>query len=94
MRSGRVLIGSVVSLAVGLGLIFGYCHGTAAFNAAYPAAGASLQLNLITTGMPAMAGFAFTAIGLLLLIWALIEAITGQIPPLDVATRRQEGSKS
>ena len=38
MRSERPLIASVVFLATGLSLIFGYCTGATSFNAAYPLA--------------------------------------------------------
>jgi hypothetical protein len=76
-------------LALGLALIFGYCHGTAGFNAAYPVAGASLQLCLTTTGMPAMSGLALTLLGFLLLIWALVDAIVRQIE-LRAATARYQ----
>jgi hypothetical protein len=80
MNLHRVLIGSVVFLAVGLGLIFGYCHGTAAFGAAYPVAGTSLQVSVTTTGLPALTGFGFTVIGLALLIWAFVAAVLEQMP--------------
>ena len=79
MKSDRVLILSVVFLAAGLGWILNYCHGDAGFNAALPAAGASLRVCLTTTGLPAMGGFALTVFGLLLLIGALIAAIARQL---------------
>ena len=91
MKSDGVLIGSIVFLALGLGLIFGYCHGTVGFNAAYPASGASLQLNVVTTGMPAMAGFAFTVLGLVLLVVAFFQAVVRLTPPPRAAVHR-EGS--
>jgi hypothetical protein len=78
MNSERTLIASIVFLGIGLGLIFGYCHGTVSFNAAYPASGASLQIAISTTGMPAMAGFGATAVGAILLAAALVQAIVGQ----------------
>jgi hypothetical protein len=79
MNSERILIASVAFLAVGLGLIFGYCHGTVGFNAAYPASGASLQVSINTTGLPAMTGAAATVLGVLLLSLALVQAIIGQV---------------
>ena len=79
MKSNRLLIVSVVFLAAGLGWILSYCHGNAGFSAAFPVAGTSLQVNLTTTGMPAMGGLVLAVIGLLLLIGALFAAITEQV---------------
>jgi uncharacterized membrane protein len=79
MNVDRLLIASVLCLAVGLSVIVSFCHGTAGFNAAYPFAGASLQIGLTTTGLPAMLGFALTVIGLLLLIWATVSAVLRQV---------------
>ena len=81
MKSDRPLIGSIVFLAAGLGLVFGYCHGTVALSTAYPLSGSSLQLNITTTGIPAFCGSALIVIGLLLLIVALVAAIIGQFRP-------------
>ncbi|HUO16879.1 MAG TPA: hypothetical protein VMX38_17985 [Verrucomicrobiae bacterium] len=79
MNFARTLIASIVFLGLGLGLIFGFTHGTAGFSAAYPASGASLQLSINTTGMPAMAGFGATLLGTLLLLIALIQAIVAEL---------------
>jgi hypothetical protein len=78
MKSDGPLILAVVSLAAGLGLIFGYGNGTEGFNAAYPFAAANLNLSITTVGPAAIGGLGLTALGLLLLIWALICAILGQ----------------
>jgi hypothetical protein len=85
MNLDRVLIGSVVFLAVGLGLIFSYSHGTASFSAGYPVSGTSLQISITTTGMPALSGFASTVIGLALLIWAFVGSLLEQVPPSDAS---------
>ena len=79
MKSNRLLIVSVVFLAAGLGWILSYCHGNAGFSAVFPVAGTSLQVNLTTTGMPAMGVLVLAVIGLLLLIGALFAAITEQV---------------
>lgn len=78
MKSDYVLIGSVLFLAIGLGLICGYTQGTGGFTAAYPASGASLQISINTRGWPAMAGLVLTLLGAVLLIAAFVSAIVRQ----------------
>lgn len=79
MRSERPLIASVVFLATGLSLIFGYFNGASSFNAAYPLASSALHIDITTNGPAALGGIALTALGLLLLLWALLAAIGGQL---------------
>lgn len=79
MRSERPLIASVLFLATGLSLIFGYCNGASSLNAAYPIAASVLHLDITTSGPAALGGITLTAIGVLLLVWALLGAIVGQI---------------
>ena len=79
MNSERTLLSSILFLLLGLGLIFGYCHGTVGFSAAFPVSGASLRVAINTTGSAAMAGVASTLIGILLLITATLQAIVGQV---------------
>ena len=80
MKSDYLLIGSALLLAIGLGLILGYTHGSAGFNAAYPVSGASLQVSIKTTGLPAMVGVPLSLLGVMLLIAAIISAIARQTP--------------
>jgi len=79
MRADRPLIASVVFLATGLSLIFCYCHGTSSLSAAFPLSGSALHLDITTTGPAALGGIAFTGVGLLLLLWALLAALVGQV---------------
>jgi hypothetical protein len=79
MRADRPLIGAVLFLAVGLGLIFGYCTGTTGMNIGFPVSGSSLQIAFTTYGPAVPGGLALVAIGLLLLIVALLAAIVGEI---------------
>ena len=79
MRADRPLIASIVFLATGFSLVFGYCSGATNLNAAYPLAASVLHLDITTSGPAALGGIAFVGIGLLLLIWALLAAIVGQI---------------
>lgn len=87
MRCERPLIASVVFLATGLSLIFGYCNGASSLSAAYPLAGSILHFDITTTGPAALGGIALTALGALLLVWALLCAIVGQISLLFHGSR-------
>lgn len=90
MRSDRPLIASVLLLAAGLGLTFGYCDGNVGLNAGYPLAGSSFKLCVATYGPAAIGGPVLTLMGLLLLVWALLCAILGQIGLLGSATDRED----
>lgn len=79
MNCERSLIGSVVFLVTGLGLIFGYCHGTIGVSGAYPVAGAALDIAIKTTEWPAILGVAATLIGVVLLAVALVQAVVAQV---------------
>jgi hypothetical protein len=79
MRPDRPLIGAVACLAAGVGLIVGYCQGTASMNAAYPFAGSTLHIDLTTNGPGVIGGIGLIALGLLLMVWALLAAIVSQI---------------
>ena len=90
MRSDGPLILAVLALAAGLTIIFKYGVGTAGFNAAYPVSGASLQMSISTAGPAAMGGMVLTALGLLLMLWALIGAIVGQFTTFGTERGRAE----
>jgi len=79
MNCERSLIASIVFLLAGLGLIFGYCHGTIVLSGAYPLAGAAMEVAIKTTGWPAITGVAATLIGVVLLVVALVQALVGQV---------------
>jgi hypothetical protein len=85
LKPDRFVIGSVLFLSWGLWLIFGYCNGTAGMNLASPLSGASLNICITTNGPGAPGGIALTAVGVLLLIWALVWSIVGQF--------RRDGSR-
>jgi hypothetical protein len=78
MRPDRPLIVSILFLAAGLGLTFGYCDGTVGLNAGYPLSAASFKLCVSTFGPAAIGGPILTLLGLLLLVWALVCAIFSQ----------------
>jgi len=79
MNCERSLIASIVFLLAGLGLIFGYCHGTIGLSGAYPVAGAAMEIAIKTTGWPAIVGVSATLIGLVLLVVALVQAVVAQV---------------
>ncbi len=91
MRPDRPLIVSVLFLAAGLGLTFGYCDGTCALNAGYPLSAASFKLSVSTFGPAAIGGPALTLMGLLLLVWALFCAIVGQLGLVGSSRERDDG---
>jgi hypothetical protein len=74
MRAAPPVIGAVVFLGIGLGLIFGYCHGTTSFSFAYPLSGSLLHVDFTTGGPAVLGGMICTAIGVFLLIWAFFAA--------------------
>ena len=78
MKSDGPLILGVLFLVGGLTVIFEYGVGTAAFNAAYPFSAANLQLSIATTGPAAIGGLALTALGVLVIAWAVVCAIVGE----------------
>ncbi len=82
MRADRPLLGAVLFLACGLGLIFGYCSGATNFTASYPFTSSTLHLDVLTNGPAAVGGVLLTAVGLLLLLWATLAAIVGQVSQL------------
>ena len=90
MRSDGPLILAVLSLAAGLTIIFKYGVGTAGFNAAYPVSGASVQMSISTAGPAAIGGMALTALGLLLMLWALVCAVVGQFVGFGTERGRAE----
>jgi hypothetical protein len=91
MRPDRPLIVSVLLLAAGLGLIFGYCDGNIGLNASYPLSAASFKLSLSTFGPAAVGGPVLTLLGLLLLVWALFCAILDQIGLVGTSKEHDQG---
>jgi nitrogen fixation-related uncharacterized protein len=82
MRADRPLLGAILFLACGLGLILGYCNDATSFTAAFPFNGSTLHIDVLTNGPAAVGGVVLTAVGLLLLLWAVLAAIVGQIVQL------------
>jgi len=79
MKTRRLLIASFVFLAIGIGVLSGYCNGTAGFSAGYPISGTTLKLDITTTGFPAIGGFLLTLFGLMLLVISVVAALVAEI---------------
>jgi hypothetical protein len=92
MKPDRFLIASVVLLAIGLYLTFGYCNGTVGMSAAYPLAAATLNICVTTNGPGVLGGPALTGLGVLLLLWALIGAVVGQFRLIGAGRKRSEAA--
>lgn len=72
-----VLISAVTCLAIGIGVLFAFCHGNTGVQFAYPLSAASVHVDITTTGIPAILGLILTALGAFLLITATIIALFG-----------------
>jgi hypothetical protein len=92
MRADRPLIVAVIFLSVGLGLIFGYCHGTTGFSFAYPFSGSMLHADFTLNGPAVPGGAACVIIGVLLLIWAFFAAVVNLFAGRDRLEQRERYS--
>ncbi len=59
-------------------------------NVAFPFSGSTLHIDLTTNGPAVLGGFALIALGLLLLVWALLAAIVLQFSLLGSREDRME----
>jgi hypothetical protein len=87
MRADRPLLLAVLFLAAGLGLIFAYCQGNTSMSLAFPFSASVLQIAATTYGPAAVGGVFLTAFGILLLLWAFLMAIIGEIALLSPGRR-------
>ena len=96
MKSDRMVIFAILFLAAGLGLIFGFTHGTTGLSVGYPFSATNLHVDITTTGVPALLGVPLLAAGTVLLFFALIAAIASQfrreepVLTLNLPTKRRE----
>ena len=86
---GLVMV-SVLCLAAGAGLIFGYCNGTTGLQFGYPLSVSSLRVDMTTKGWPALTGVTLAAVGAFLLFLAFFAAISGMIWRRDETLRRRD----
>jgi apolipoprotein N-acyltransferase len=78
MRADRWLLLAVLVLGCGLWVLFAYCHGTAGLAFALPVSGSSVMLDLKTTGAPVLIGIPLVALGVVLLLVAIVPALLAQ----------------
>jgi hypothetical protein len=82
---------SVVCLAVGVGLLFGYCNGSTGMTLGDSLAVASIHIDITTKGVPALVGVTLTLLGAFLLLIAWVLAIFGgrKREAIEQGTRRR-----
>lgn len=86
---GLVIV-SVLCIAGGVGLIFGYGNGTTGLQVASPMAGSALHIDVTTKGWPALTGLALTALGAFLQVLAFYAALSGIIWRSEEKLKRRE----
>ena len=79
MITRRLLLVSFALLATGIGLLAGYCNGTAGFDFSDALSGNVLKVNITTAGYPMIFGLPITLFGSLLLIVTVLAAGVGEI---------------
>jgi hypothetical protein len=90
MKSDRFVIASVVFLAIGLYVTFGYCNGTAGIWAGWPLSALKLNICVTTNGPGALGGPVLVGLGALLLLWAFISAVGSQFRLLGSLGKKVE----
>ena len=94
MKPDRPIILSILFLAGGLALIFGYAKGIAGLSAAYPISNSTLHIDVNTGGLAALGGISLLGIGVLLLLWSLLAAIVSQLMLLGGGSSESRRSRS
>jgi len=90
MKPDRFVIASVVCLAIGLYIVFGYCNGTVGFNAGWPLSAATLNICVTTNGPGALGGPALLGLGAFLLLGALVNAVVSQIRLIGSVKKKKD----
>ncbi len=78
-----MLIVSFLFLAVGVGVLFGYCNGSTGFNVGYPVSASNVKIDITTAGVPALLGSALTLLGVGLLTVTFLAALVGEFQRRD-----------
>jgi hypothetical protein len=79
MKPDRPLILSILCLIGGFCLTLWYCQGSAGLSAGFPVSSSTIHFSVTTSGPAALGGIVLTAVGVLLLLWALLVAVFGQL---------------
>jgi hypothetical protein len=79
MKPDRPLILSILCLVGGLCLTLCYCQGSAGLSAGFPVSNSTIHFSVTTSGPAALGGIVLTAVGVMLLLWAAIVAVFGQL---------------
>jgi hypothetical protein len=72
-----VLVVAVACLAVGIGVIFGFCNGSTGLSLGSPLSASSIHVDITTTGAGVPIAVGLVALGVFLLIVATAIAIVG-----------------
>jgi len=79
MKTSRLLIAAFLLLAAGIWLLCNFTHGNAGFSASSNMPDTKVNLDLTTTGWPAVIGVPSVLFGALLLVLAFFSAIAKEI---------------
>ena len=90
MKIRRMMFLAVLSLGVGLYLIFNYCQGSIGAAAGDHIAAWNIKFDFTTTGWPMILGVPLTLLGSLLLIIATISTIVAEIREPIMKRRKPE----
>jgi hypothetical protein len=85
-----LIIISIACLAIGVGLICYYCNGSTNFSFAFPLSGASLHIDITTSGAPALIGLLLTILGAVLVMITWLIALIRPLSRQDTQRRPDE----
>ena len=89
---------SVLCLAIGVGVIFGYCNGSTSMSAGDAISSFSIHLDITTKGVPVLIGIPLTIFGagLLMITWlvALFKKPARQVQEDEPPRRHEELPKT
>ncbi len=90
MRTDRWLIAALIFLVGGIWLLLAWCHGNVGFSFAYPISGTKFNMDITSTGAPALAAIPLVILGLTMMLIALVVAIIAQFRGLDTAAQPEQ----
>jgi len=85
-----LLVISVICLAIGVGLIFGYCSGTAGLSFGDSLSGSTIHIDITTAGIPMLCGVVLTGGGTFLLVIAWVIAFIGLFQRNEMIKKHSE----